>query len=394
VNWRTRLAHAERRLAVAVTALVLAVTGIANPASASATCEAGRVALGDACVDTGEAADGVRRLVDAAIGAYDLNAVIVSVRIGDTPVLTQAWGESLAGVPATPGMHVRNGAIAIAYMTTLLLQLQDDGLLSLDDPIARWFPDYPEANRITLGMLGDSTAGYADYVHEIPIYENVFRQWRPDELIAAAMAKPMKCEPGRCFAYSHMNYVILGEVLRKVTGKPLEILLRERILDPLGLDDTRSEATAFIQSPALHAFTAERGIYEDSTYWNPSWTLARGGVMTTNIPDALASMIAIGSGKLVSAGAYRRMLAPTTAAFPPMSPLLYYGLGVVVSNGWIMQTPSFGGYSLVVGYLPDRSAGFAVTSTMGQRTPDERITNRLANQIGAFLAPDQPPRVP
>ena len=390
MNWWNDPATALRLPALVATVLILATV----PAPAAAPCRDGRVALGDACVDTREAADGVRRLIDAAVADHDLNAVIVTVRIGGTPVLTQAWGDSLAGVPATADMHFRNGAIAITYLTTLLLQLQDDGLLSLDDPVARWFPDYPEADRVTLAMLGDSTAGYADYVYDIPIYEDVFRQWTADELVAAALAKPMRCRPGRCFAYSHANFVILGEILHKVTGKPVEMLLRERILDPLGLADTRSEPTALIRQPVLHAFTAERGIYEDSTYWNPSWTLGPGAVMTTTVADALASFVAIGSSRLMSKAAYRRMLAPTTAAFPPMTAETYYGLGVVVSNGWIMQTPSFGGYSAVVGYLPDRGTGFALTSTMGRRTPEERITNRLAGQIGTLLAPDRPPRLP
>ena len=64
----------------------------------------------------------------------------------------------------------------------------------------------------------------------------------------------MACEPGACFNYAHTNFVILGEVLRKVTGKPVETLLQEGILAPLSLDNTRSEATAVIQEPVLHAF--------------------------------------------------------------------------------------------------------------------------------------------
>src|SRR3546814_9477029 len=76
----------------------------------------------------------------------------------------------------------------------------------------------------------------------------------------------MPCEPGACFSYSHANYVILGEILARAAGKPVEALIRERILDPLQLADTRSEDTAAIQLPVLHAFTAERGIREDTTY--------------------------------------------------------------------------------------------------------------------------------
>ena len=77
-----------------------------------------------------------------------------------------------------------------------------------------------------------------------------------------------------------------------------------------------------------------------------------------------------------------------------MSANLYYGLGIVVTNGWVMQTPSFGGYSAAVGYLPDRRIGFAVSTTNGPKTPDERITNQLGAAIAAVLAPDKPPRLP
>src|SRR3546814_4260718 len=79
-------------------------------------------------------------------------------------------------------MHFRNGAIAIPYLTTLLLQLHDEQVLDLEDRLAEWFPDYPAADRITLRMLADNTAGYADYVYDIPIYDDVFRQWAPGEL--------------------------------------------------------------------------------------------------------------------------------------------------------------------------------------------------------------------
>ena len=90
-------------------------------------------------------------------------------------------------------------------------------------------------------------------------------------------------------------------MLEKATGRPLEDLIREGILAPLSLEDTRSEATAIIQEPVLHAFDAERGKYEESTYWDPSWTLAKGAIMTSNIGDVLKSAAAIGTGRFLSA---------------------------------------------------------------------------------------------
>jgi CubicO group peptidase (beta-lactamase class C family) len=165
-------------------------------------------------------------------------------------------------------MHFRNGSVAIAYIGTVLLQLRDKGALSVDDKLAKWFPDYPKADQVTLAMLINGTSGYADYVTQESFlkqfYADPFRRWTPDELIALALKPPMICDPGTCWSYAHTNFVILGKVLEKATGRPLEDLIREGILAPLSLTNTRSEGTAIIQEPVLHSFDAERGKYEES----------------------------------------------------------------------------------------------------------------------------------
>jgi D-alanyl-D-alanine carboxypeptidase len=370
---------------------------LAAGATQAADCPDGSIAIGSDCVEVDHAADQIRQLIHEAINADDLEAVIVSVKVGEVSVLTEAWGESMTGVRATPDMHFRNGAVAITYLATVLLQLQDRGLISLDDKLSKWFPDYPKSDQVTLRMLINCTSGYADYVNLkiLPLYEDVFRQWIPDELISIGLGQPMACDPGTCFNYAHTNFVILGEVLRKAAGKPVEELLRDGILAPLALDDTRSESTAVIQEPVLHAFTAVRGIYEESTYWNPSWTLARGAIMTTNIDDLLTSAIAIGSGSLVSPEAHKSMIAPLTAQFPPFNDDVYYGLGMGVTNSWMVQTPSFAGYAAAMAYLPAKEIGIAVTATLGPKGPTEgRPTDALFAKIGAYLVPDQAPIMP
>lgn len=389
-QWRWQLTGCSV-IATLVVAMLASLGAAPALGETPVKCAEGQIAIATDCVGNAAAADAIRAIVREAIDREDLNSVIVAVQVGDTNLITEAWGVSMTGIPATPDMHFRNGAIAIAYLTTVLLQLHDDGQLAIDDPLSRWFPEYPEAEAVTLRMLANSTSGYADYVPVLGIYDDVFRQWTPAELIDVGLSQPMACAPGTCFAYAHTNFVILGEVLSKVTGKPVETLLRERILDPLSLENTRSESTAVIQEPVLHAFTDERDVYEDSTYWNPSWTLAGGAIMTTNIGDALTSVIALGTGSLVSPESHRLQLAPLTAVFPPMSDELYYGLGVVVGNSWVMQTPSFAGYGAAIAYLPERRIGLAVTSTMGTKTSDDRAAVRLSGLIGTYLAPDRPP---
>ena len=101
--------------------------------------------------------------------------------------------------------------------------------------------------------------------------------------------------PGTNWDYSHTNYVILGQALEKITGQPLDVALQEQVLAPLGLRNTVAWSTPEISEPVLHAFSSERrqalGIpagtrfYEESTYWNPSWSLAPGSIQTTDIVD-------------------------------------------------------------------------------------------------------------
>ena len=146
-------------------------------APVSSGCLAGQVALGAGCADTRATAESLRGIVREAMVELDLRSAIVGVSVGDTTVLSQAWGESEAGPPATPDMHWRIGSIGIAYLTTALLQLQDQGLLSIDDKLSKWLPAYPRANDITLAMLANSTSGYAEYVDlkVLPLYADVHR---------------------------------------------------------------------------------------------------------------------------------------------------------------------------------------------------------------------------
>jgi CubicO group peptidase (beta-lactamase class C family) len=291
---------AARALAAFALFLTIPAAGHAAPLA----CGGDAVAVGQDCVAKAQVAARIEEIVRKAMAEKHLKSVIAGVAVDGQPILTEAWGESMTGVPATANMHLRNGAVAIAYLGIVALQLQEKGVLSLDDKLSKWFPDYPKADRITLAMLLHGTSGYADYVNLkiLPLYENPFRNWQPDELIALAFKEPMACEPGACWSYAHTNFVILGQVLEKASGRSVAELIRDGILTPLSLNDTRSEQTALMQEPVLHAFDAERGIYEDSTYWNPSWTLARGAVMTSNIPDILKSATAIGTRRLALAG--------------------------------------------------------------------------------------------
>ena len=94
-------------------------------------------------------ADAVMTIVRDTMAEAHLKAVIVRVTIDGKEVVTRAVGDSMAGVPATTNMHFRNGAVAISYVSTLLLILVDEKRVGLDDKLSKWLPDVPNADRVT-----------------------------------------------------------------------------------------------------------------------------------------------------------------------------------------------------------------------------------------------------
>ncbi len=361
-------------------------------------------------------------VVRAGMTTGDLRSVIVRVTRDGKEVVTAALGDSMTGVPATTDMHFRNGAVAISYVATALLQLVDTGTVTLDDKVSRWLPDLPHADEVSLGQLAQMTSGYPDYVQQpaflSALQADPFRSWTPQQLLQFVTAKPLIYRPGTNWNYSHTNYVILGLALEKISGKPVDQLLEDRVLRPLRLDNTTDPGTPAIQEPVLHAFTAERRgyfqvapdapFYEESTFWNPSWTITHGAIQTTNIDDMTATAVAIGEGTLLSPESHAAQVSTALRGFGSPVPgcatcfeqsVGYsYGIGVVTTGNWVLQNPMFSGFAAAEGYLASQKLAVAVAVTFAPEAFDAtgnypNQADELWRRIGARLAPNDPPPI-
>ena len=391
-------------------ALVVLAFGSAVPAPAATTPEASASAIAD--------------VVRNAMATDDLRAVIVKVTQGDQVLISQAFGTSMDGVPATTDMHFRNGAVAFAYLGTLLMQFVDEGKVGLDDTIDRWMPELPEADRVTLKMLANQTTGYPDYetdaAWEAAWSADPFHIWTFEERLAYAFARPLQFAPGTNWSYSHTNFMILGEILARIGGQPLDTLLSDKVLDPMGLSETTETVTSDIPSPVLHTYSSERraalGIppatpfYEESTFWNTQWGTPIGANQTTTIDDLATTAVAVGTGSLLSTSSYEAMTGPNLLGFghtdPVCAPSCFtqvdgynFGLGVVRSGSWILQDPELGGFSATEAYLPSQHIAIAVAVTYLPAAFDAQgnyanSADSLFRSLGAVLAPNDPPPVP
>ncbi|MEV1129268.1 serine hydrolase domain-containing protein [Agromyces sp. NPDC049794] len=367
----------------------------------------------------------VQQLLDTAAARHfderALGSLLAEIRIDGEVAAQVALGEAMSGEPVTIDGRFRNGAVAITYVSTVMMKLAEEGAIDLDEPIATWLPDVPDADRATPRMLANMTAGYPDHVANQAFVDafvaDPFRAWTTDELLEYSFGAPRLFVPGENWDYSHAGYVVLGQVLEAASGQSLEELIDEYILDPLELDATVPDQGPAIPEPAVHAFTLERGVWEDSSYWNPSWTLPAGAVETSSVSDMAASFDAIvGRGELLEESSWAAMFDAELVGFGEpldgcrschtMVDGWSYGLGAVLTGDWVKQTPLFGGYAGSVVTLPAARAddGRAITVAVAVTyTPDSyddwsaslaNYADELALALGGELAPDNPPPTP
>ena len=392
VSTRSRL----RRIATVAFVAGLATTSLSCGTDGSRGDEQGfsQPSSKVASADAGAIVDIVRN----KLAELDLSGAVFGVWRGDEEVVIDAAGDSPIGVPATADMQLRVGQPMEPMLSTVLLQLNEAGTLKLDEPIAKWVPDFPRADRITPRMLANSTSGISDYVTNPDFlkafYDNPIKGFTSQEILNLAKSRPPLFEPGTSFAYSHSDLCLLGVVLEKASGEPLGELLQKLIFTPLGMRESALMLTPQMSEPILHGYTNERGVFEDSSFWNPTAFLNSGN-MNSTVADLARWVRGLSTGELLSDNAFKEMMAPSTAGLGPLTPEKFFAFGTAHLNSWLFMNPAFGGYNGVILYDNASKTTIIVYATLGPTAnADTNNAVPIGTAIGRLLLPDDPPPMP
>jgi CubicO group peptidase (beta-lactamase class C family) len=156
-------------------------------------------------------------------------------------VYTHAYGsarlatDKTPAIPATPEMRYSIGSISKQFTATAILLLQEEGKLSLDDPIGKYLPGLTRGNEVTIRQILSHTSGYQDYWPEDYVMTTMLPPETAQQIIDTWGKKPLDFEPGTQWQYSNTNFVIAGAIVEKVTGAPYFDFLTHRIFRPLGM---------------------------------------------------------------------------------------------------------------------------------------------------------------
>jgi D-alanyl-D-alanine carboxypeptidase len=139
------------------------------------------------------------------------------------------------GTPATPEMRYSIGSISKQFTAAAVLLLAEEGRLSLDDRLVRFFPELTRARDVSLRQVLSMTSGYQDFWPQDYVMPGMLQPVTPREILDRWARIPLDFEPGTRWQYSNTNYVIAGLVVEQVAGQPLLDFLRQRIFEPLGM---------------------------------------------------------------------------------------------------------------------------------------------------------------
>jgi CubicO group peptidase (beta-lactamase class C family) len=202
---------------------------------------------------------------------------------------------------------------------------------------------------------------------------------------------PIVCDPGACFHYAHTNFILLGNVIQKVTRKSVTELIQQKFLGPLVLTQTKITKLPAIPAPALHAYTDERGVYEESTGWSPSWGLGVGLIMTSTARDMTTLIKAIGTGKFLSKSSASQQVEDLSKGLEGAPTQIGYGLGIAVAGTWVLQNPVFNGYAGIAAYETTQKISIVIDNTHGPNaTAGTSIASEIFKALAAYLAPNDP----
>lgn len=235
------------------------------------------------------------------------SASIAMVRNGRI-VYAQAYGNAQLepkALPARPAMRYAIGSISKQFTTSALLLLQQDGRLSLDDKVAKYFPQLARANEITIRQLLSHTSGYQDYWPQDYMFAAMRQPTEPAAILDRWARQPLDYEPGTRWQYSNTGYVLAGLIVEKVSGEPLYRFLERRIFEPLGIESVRdfdNEPLAHGTVPGYESYAL--GPPRPSGHSGPGWLFGAGG-LAMSAEDLARWNISLIDRTVLSADSYR-----------------------------------------------------------------------------------------
>ncbi|MGA7340225.1 MAG: serine hydrolase domain-containing protein [Terracidiphilus sp.] len=329
-----------------------------------------------------------RRAVDAiatqALAATGTSSASLAIVLDGKVAYVHAYGAARLEprVDATPAMRYSLGSVSKQFTAAAILKLQEQGKLSLDDPVSRFLPSLTSASQITLRELLSHTSGYRDYWPQDYVPPFMLAPLTPEQLLAQWATRPLDFEPGTRWQYSNTNFVAAALIVEKVSGIPLMEFLRENIFAPAGMKEVadvddgplgEKDAAGYLRygiGPPHKAPKEAKG-----------WLFGAGELAMTAQDLATWDASMIGQ-RVLKPSSYRAMQTETLLKNGSGT---QYGLGIGVKSVSGHRALEHGGevsgYSAENLVFPDDRVAIAVLTNQDMSNAPAAIANKIASLL-------------
>jgi CubicO group peptidase (beta-lactamase class C family) len=259
----------------------------------------------------------LEKAVDSLIGTqFKPNEPGVSILIADKNgiIYKKAFGSANVelNVGMQPDMVFRIGSITKQFTAIGILQLVEQGKISLQDSIQKYIPDFPSKGyTITIENLLTHTSGIPDYSNADTTHNPYIERhdFTPQQIIKYFDYMPPEFKPGTKFNYSNSGYVLLAYIIQQVTGKDYHQYIKENVIDRTGLQHTFFDNEHTIIPNRVEGYTRDKGFFENCEYQTASMAFGCGDLMSTT-EDLYKWNKALLDYKLVSKEALQKAFTP------------------------------------------------------------------------------------
>lgn len=304
--------------------------------------------------------------------------------------------------------HFRIGSNTKTMTATIILQLAQEGKLSLDDKVGTYVKGVPNGDQITLAQLLEMRSGLPNYstspVMNEQLDNNPSRVWTDQELLDLAFAGPVDFAPGAEYEYSNTNYLLLGMIAEQLDGKDLPAIFEDRIFAPLGMTQSEYPARGSAAIPEPHprgyfystnvatldssvlpedeqkAAYAGTLLPNDVTDANPSWAGAAGAGIST-ADDLVTWVQALGTGQLLDPEWQEKRMDSVRATSPGNPAAPGYGYGIAKMGPLFGHTGELPGFNSFMGYDPVNDVTIVVWSNLATTPKGELAAVELAKAL-------------
>lgn len=313
----------------------------------------------------------------------DGSGAAILVARGDEVLYRGARGlaDVKTGKPLTPDSVFRIGSVSKQFAAAGLLKLVEAGKLSLDSPLSKFVPNFPNGDHITVLQLLNHTSGVKDYTHIAAWRDGpIEKDLSTAQLIATFKDAEPDFAPGEDWAYDNSGYALVGAVIEAVSGQSWHAYLRNALFKPLGLTHTGYGADPKFSEQQVHGYSLDDGKVVPAKVISMTIPNAAGALVST-VDDLLKWNRALHEGRVLKSATYTRMITPVGKAVEAK-----YGFGIELATvqGQPMLEHSGGifGFESMLEYVPGPDISVVVLQN-NDSNDDHKGPDMIARKLAA-----------